>query len=72
MLLEVINTMQQGNPPPHWQPNQAQFQNQQYPLTSTPGQFQYPPPPPYNVPLMVEANSRYIHINNKLHRGESL
>ena len=42
--------MHPGNTPPNWQSSQPQLQNQQYPPPSIPGQFEYPSPPPYNVP----------------------
>jgi hypothetical protein len=42
--------MQTGNTPPTWQSDQPQLQNQQYPPMPIPDQFQYPSPPPNNVP----------------------
>ena len=51
--------MQPGNTPPHWQSSQPQLQNQQYPPPSIPGQYQYPSPPPYNVPPKGPSGFRY-------------
>src|SRR5215831_3114324 len=42
--------MQPGDTPTNWQTHQTQLQNQQYPSPSLPRQFQYPSPPPTNVP----------------------
>jgi hypothetical protein len=50
--------MQPGNTPPNWQSSQPQLQNQQYPPPSIPGQFQYPSPPPSEIPPKRPAGFR--------------
>jgi hypothetical protein len=51
--------MQPGNTPTNWQSHQPQLQNQQYPSPSIPGQFQYPSPPPDNVPPKSPSGFKY-------------